>query len=230
MESFENLSSINEDLTQIEKEPSNKELLNKLYRTVHTMKGSASFLGYKKLQDITHSAENLLDELRESKFEINPDIGTISIKAYNESGQVTIEIIDDGRGLDREKIGKKAIEKGVITQNKFDKMTDLQVYNLVFAPGFSTAEKITNTSGRGVGMDVVKTNIEKIGGSVIVNSEFGIGSTFKMRIPLTLAIVPALIIKSNKEAFAIPQLNLLDLKLRKKKEKSKIFKVVNFSS
>ncbi|MFT6630221.1 MAG: two-component system chemotaxis sensor kinase CheA [Bacteriovoracaceae bacterium] len=430
VESFEHLTSIREDLTQIEKDPTNKELLNKLYRTVHTIKGSVSFLGYRKLQDITHSAENLLDELRENNFSINSDIvdalldtfdlfnlilkgiekndiegninidsirkrldnllankgqllklsiaenknneqnmreensheghersldfyssacapdaisvdkvpgansvvkvnvkdldkimnivgelvitrneivqyansrqvqelttlsqelnsltselqtevmksrmqpigiilthferavrdfsrennkninlllsgleteldktlvesikdslghiirnacdhgietieerkiknksdqGIISIKAYNESGQVVIEIVDDGRGLDRHKIGKMAIKKSLITKNQFDEMTDIQVYNLVFTPGLSTAKKITNVSGRGVGMDVVKTNIEKIGGSVIVNSELGIGSTFKLRIPQTLAMVSALITKNNNE-------------------------------
>jgi two-component system chemotaxis sensor kinase CheA len=428
VESFEHLNSISEDLTQIEKDPTNKELLNKLYRTVHTIKGSVSFLGYRKLQDITHSAENLLDELRENNFSINSDIvdtlfdtfdlfslilkgiekndnegnidiisnrkrldnllankgqllkssvpenkineknkkeennnegaersldfyssasdatviekapaansvvkvnvkvldkimnivgelvlsqneivqyansrqeqelttlsqqlnsitfelqtevmktrmqaigiiltnferavrdfsrennkninlllsgleteldqtlvesikdslghiirnacdhgietieerkiknksdqGIISIKAYNESGQVVIEIIDDGRGLDRQKIGEMAIEKSLITKGQFDEMTDIQVYNLVFLPGFSTVKKVTNISGRGVGMDVVKTNIEKVGGCVIVNSEFGIGSTFKLRIPQTLAMVSALSTKNNKE-------------------------------
>jgi two-component system chemotaxis sensor kinase CheA len=137
--------------------------------------------------------------------------GDIWIKAYNESGQVTIEIVDNGKGLNKEKIGKKAIEKGVITSDQFESMNDQQIYGLIFAPGFSTAEEITNISGRGVGMDVVKTNIEKIGGSVSVNSELGVGTTFKLRIPLTLAIVPALVIKSLGESFAIPQLNLVEL-------------------
>lgn len=149
--------------------------------------------------------------------------GTVHIKSYNESGQVTVEIVDDGRGLNRERIGQKAIEKNLITPEKYEKMTDTQVYNLIFAPGFSTAEKITNISGRGVGMDVVKTNIEKIGGSVIVTSEYGVGTTFKLRIPLTLAIVPALIIKSSNESFAIPQLNLVELvRLETEEEKQSI--------
>ena len=137
--------------------------------------------------------------------------GEITIKAYNESGQVTIEIVDNGRGLDKQKIGFKAIDKGVITQEQFQNMNDQQVYGLIFAPGFSTADRVTSISGRGVGMDVVKTNIEKIGGSVSVNSQLSLGTTFKLRIPLTLAIVPALIIKSFGESFAIPQLNLVEL-------------------
>ncbi len=164
---------------------------------------------------LVHIIRNACDhgmETFEEREETNKPIeGTILIKSYNESGQVTIEIVDDGRGLDRAKIGGKAVEKGVITQERFDQMSDTQVYNLIFAPGFSTADKITNISGRGVGMDVVKTNIEKIGGTVSVNSELGTGSTFKLRIPLTLAIVPALVIKSSHEAFAIPQLNLMEL-------------------
>lgn len=166
-----------------------------------------------------HGMETIEEREKTSK---SPE-GTVHIKAYNESGQVTIEIVDDGRGLDREKIGKKAIEKEVITQEKYEKMSDTQVFNLIFAPGFSTAEKITNISGRGVGMDVVKTNIEKIGGSVIVTSELGVGTTFKLRIPLTLAIVPALIIKTDNESFAIPQLNLVELvRLETREEKMQI--------
>jgi two-component system chemotaxis sensor kinase CheA len=152
--------------------------------------------------------------------------GTIWIKAYNESGQVTIEILDDGRGLNRDKIGAKAVEKGVITSESLERMTDQQVFGLIFAPGFSTAEQVTNISGRGVGMDVVKTNIEKIGGSVNVNSKLGEGTTFKLRIPLTLAIVPALVIKSIGEFFAVPQLNLVELvRLESDEEKALIEKI-----
>ncbi len=175
---------------------------------------------------IRNACDHGMETIEERENTTKPKEGTIHIKSYNESGQVTVEIVDDGRGLNREKIGLKAIEKGVITQEKYESMTDNQVYNLIFAPGFSTAEKITNISGRGVGMDVVKTNIEKIGGSVVVTSEFGVGTTFKLRIPLTLAIVPALIIKSNNESFAIPQLNLVELvRLETEEDKSAIEKI-----
>ncbi|MAZ48230.1 MAG: hypothetical protein CME65_06685 [Halobacteriovoraceae bacterium] len=139
------------------------------------------------------------------------ETGYVFIKSYNESGQVTIEISDDGKGLDPERIAAKAIEKGVINQAKLDTMSETQVINLIFKPGFSTAEKVTNISGRGVGMDVVKTNIEKIGGAVSVSSVKGSGTVFKLRIPLTLAIVPSLMIKSEGETFAIPQQNLVEL-------------------
>ena len=147
--------------------------------------------------------------------------GTVWIKSYNESGQVTIEIVDDGKGLDPAKLAKKAIEKGLVSADRVEKMTEAQIYNFIFNAGFSTAAEITNISGRGVGMDVVKTNIEKIGGSVSVTSELGRGTTFKLRIPLTLAIVPALIIKSQDESFAIPQLNLVELVRLETKEETK---------
>lgn len=160
---------------------------------------------------IRNSCDHGIETLEEREKTTKSIEGMIHIKSYNESGQVTVEIVDDGRGLNREKIGAKAIEKGVVTPEKLESMSDEQIYSLIFAPGFSTAEKVTNISGRGVGMDVVKTNIEKIGGSVSVQSELGVGTTFKLRIPLTLAIVPALIIKANEEAFAIPQLNLVEL-------------------
>ncbi len=175
---------------------------------------------------IRNACDHGMETIEERSQTAKSETGTIHIKAYNESGQVTIEIVDDGRGLNRDKIGAKAIEKGVISSEKFEKMSNNQVYNLIFAPGFSTAEKITNISGRGVGMDVVKTNIEKIGGSVNVTSELGVGTTFKLRIPLTLAIVPALIIKSWGESFAIPQLNLVELvRLETEEEKSQIEKI-----
>lgn len=175
---------------------------------------------------IRNACDHGLESIEERKAAGKDPGGTILIKSYNESGQVTIEIVDDGKGLDRNKIGEKGIEKGVLTPEKLEKMSDPQVFGLIFAAGFSTAEKITNISGRGVGMDVVKTNIEKIGGSVSVNSKLGVGTTFKLRIPLTLAIVPVLIIKSGGESFAIPQLNLVELvRLETEKEKSLIEKI-----
>ena len=160
---------------------------------------------------IRNAADHGLESIEERQSLGKNPQGMIHIKAYNESGQVTIEIIDDGRGLNAEKIKNKAMEKKLFSEERLEKMSDQQIYNLIFSPGFSTAEKITNISGRGVGMDVVKTNIEKIGGTISISSDLGKGTTFKMRIPLTLAIVPALIIKNNKQSFAIPQLNLVEL-------------------
>ncbi|MEO0652205.1 MAG: chemotaxis protein CheA, partial [Planctomycetota bacterium] len=137
--------------------------------------------------------------------------GTVELRAYHEGGRVNIEILDDGRGLDPEKIKQKAIEKGVVTTEQAMSMGPRELTNLIFAPGFSTAEKVTNISGRGVGMDVVRTNIERIGGTLDVTSEVGRGTRIDIRIPLTLAIVPALIVEGRGERFAIPQLSLVEL-------------------
>lgn len=160
---------------------------------------------------IRNSCDHGIEDLPGRKSAGKSEQGTVTIKAYNESGQVTIEIFDDGKGLDPQRIGQKAVEKGIISEAKLNEMSESQIINLIFKPGFSTAEKVTNISGRGVGMDVVKTNIEKIGGTVSVNSNLGYGTNFKLRIPLTLAIVPSLMIKSKGENFAIPQLNLVEL-------------------
>jgi len=137
--------------------------------------------------------------------------GRLLLRAYHEGGQVNIEISDDGAGLDSEKIRRKAIEKGLLTSEQAARMGEREAVNLIFLPGLSTAEKVTNVSGRGVGMDVVKTNIEKIGGTVDLQSKAGVGTTVKMKIPLTLAIIPALIVTSGGERYAIPQVSLLEL-------------------
>jgi two-component system chemotaxis sensor kinase CheA len=137
--------------------------------------------------------------------------GTIALRAYHEGGQVNIEIRDDGAGINAERVKEKAIEKGLISADQAARMSEREAFNLVFLPGFSTAEKITNVSGRGVGMDVVRTNIARIGGSVDINSELGAGTTLKIKIPLTLAIIPALVVTSGGENFAIPQVSLVEL-------------------
>ena len=164
---------------------------------------------------MTHVIRNCVDhglespELRMAAGK--PAEGRVGLRAYHEGGQVNIEISDDGRGIDPEKVRDKAVQRGVVTAEQAARMSERQVINLVFLPGFSTAEKVTNVSGRGVGMDVVKTNIEKIGGSVDIQSTPGAGTTLKIKIPLTLAIIPALIVTSGGERFAIPQVSLLEL-------------------
>ena len=137
--------------------------------------------------------------------------GQILMRAYHEGGQVNIEIIDDGAGLNLTRIRQKAVEKKLMSSEEAARLSDREATNIIFLPGFSTAEQITNVSGRGVGMDVVKTNIEKIGGSVDIQSTFGQGTTIKIKIPLTLAIVPALIVRAGGDRFAIPQVSLLEL-------------------
>jgi two-component system chemotaxis sensor kinase CheA len=137
--------------------------------------------------------------------------GRLLLRAFHEGGRVIIEISDDGAGLNSGRIRIKALEKGLITPDQAATMGERDAVNLIFLPGFSTAEKVTNVSGRGVGMDVVKTNIEKIGGTVDVQSKEGTGTTVRMKIPLTLAIIPALIVTSAGDRYAIPQISLLEL-------------------
>ena len=164
---------------------------------------------------LTHLVRNAVDhgiEAPEVRRAAGKDLeGRLFLRAFHEGGQVNIEITDDGAGLDYEKIRNKAIQKGLITGDQAARMTEREIANLIFMPGLSTAAKVTNVSGRGVGMDVVKTNIENIGGTVDVQSKFGQGSTVRMKIPLTLAIIPALIVTTSGDRYAIPQVSLLEL-------------------
>jgi two-component system, chemotaxis family, sensor kinase CheA len=137
--------------------------------------------------------------------------GHLKLRACHEGGQVLVEISDDGAGINTERVRSKAIERGVITAQQATRMSEGEILNLVFLPGFSTAEKVTNLSGRGVGMDVVKTNIDRVNGTVDLHSYPGKGTTVKIKIPLTLAIVRAVIIQSNGKRFAIPQVNIQEL-------------------
>jgi two-component system chemotaxis sensor kinase CheA len=160
---------------------------------------------------IRNSVDHGLEGPEERLAAGKSDTGTLTLKAYHESGLVNIEIIDDGRGINVERVKSKAVEKGVITQAQADTLSERDAVNLIFHPGFSTAEKVSDISGRGVGMDVVKSNIEKIGGSVDFRSVQGKGTNLKIKIPLTLAIIPALIVTTANERFAIPQMSLLEL-------------------
>ncbi len=164
---------------------------------------------------LTHLVRNSVDhgiELPEERVRAGKDrTGRLMLRAFHEGGQVNIEITDDGAGLNVERIRKKAVERGVITAEQAARMTEREIFNLIFLPGFSTAEKVTNVSGRGVGMDVVKTNVEKIGGTVDVQSTLGRGTTVRVKIPLTLAIIPALVVTCGGDRYAIPQVSLLEL-------------------
>ena len=164
---------------------------------------------------LTHIVRNSVDhgverpEVRQAAGK-DPE-GRLFLRAFHEGGQVNIEISDDGAGLDQDRIRNKALQKGLVSAEQAGGMSDREIVNLVFLPGFSTAEIVTNVSGRGVGMDVVKTHIEKIGGTVDLQSKPGQGVMVRMKIPLTLAIIPALIVTSAGERYAIPQVNLLEL-------------------
>ena len=164
---------------------------------------------------LTHLVRNSLDhgiELPAARVQAGkPACGCLTLRAFHEGGQVNIEISDDGAGLSRERICAKAVERGLLTAEQSPLLPDRDVFGLIFLPGFSTAEKVTSVSGRGVGMDVVKTNVEKIGGTVDVQSTPGQGTTVRVKIPLTLAIIPALVVRSRGERFAIPQVSLTEL-------------------
>ncbi|UUX50528.1 chemotaxis protein CheW [Nisaea acidiphila] len=154
-----------------------------------------------------HGIEDGPDRLAAGKSEG----GTITLNAYHEGGHIIIEIKDDGKGLDPEKIKAKAVANGLVAESEADTLSEQQIQQFIFRAGFSTAAQVTSVSGRGVGMDVVRTNIEKIGGTIELKSVFGKGSTFIIKIPLTLAIVSALIVEAGGERFAIPQLSVVEL-------------------
>jgi len=164
---------------------------------------------------LTHLVRNALDHGIETPADRiaagKPGQGRLLLRSYHESGQVVVEISDDGKGIDPDVIVRFAIERGVITRDQAARMETREIVNLIFRPGFSTAAEVTNVSGRGVGMDVVRTNIERIGGTVDMQSQVGVGTTCRVRIPLTLAIIPALVIGEGEETYAIPQANLVEL-------------------
>ncbi|WP_134500595.1 hybrid sensor histidine kinase/response regulator [Microvirga pakistanensis] len=164
---------------------------------------------------LTHMVRNSADHGIESPADRRaagkPEKGTIRLSAFHEGGSITIEIADDGRGLNFDAIRKKAVERGIASEAEAERISDAQVAKFIFHPGFSTAAKVTSVSGRGVGMDVVKTNIELIGGVIDIRSEQGRGSTFIIKIPLTLAIVSALIVAAKNQRFAVPQGSVQEL-------------------
>jgi two-component system, chemotaxis family, sensor kinase CheA len=180
---------------------------------------------------LTHLVRNSVDhgiELPEDRVKVGKNrAGRLILRAFHEGGQVNIEISDDGAGLNSERIRKKALERGVITSEQAARMTEREIFNLIFLPGFSTAEKVTNVSGRGVGMDVVKTNVERIGGNVDVQSTPGQGTTVRVKIPLTLAIIPALVVTCGGDRYAIPQVSLLELVRLEAEEVSKGIELVH---
>ena len=153
-----------------------------------------------------HGVEPKEDRIAAGKSEQ----GTVNLKAYNEGNHIVVEIKDDGHGMDPEILKAKAVEKGIISEREADTMTDKEAYSLVFRAGFSTAKVVTNVSGRGVGMDVVKTNIEKLNGIIDVDSELGEGTTFKLKIPLTLAIIQSLLVGVQEEFYAIPLASVIE--------------------
>ena len=159
---------------------------------------------------IRNSCDHGIEAPEERIAKGKPETGTIALKAYNEGNQIVIQIDDDGKGLDPEMLKNKSLEKGIITEKEADTMSDKEAFALIFKPGFSTAAAVTNVSGRGVGMDVVKTNIEKLNGIIDIDSEVGKGTSIKLKIPLTLAIIQALLVGVQEEHYAIPLASVLE--------------------
>jgi two-component system chemotaxis sensor kinase CheA len=160
---------------------------------------------------LRNSADHGLETPEERRAAGKPERGHIRLSAWHEGGFIVIQIADDGRGLDTERIKAKAIAQGLTTEAELEKLTEQQIHKFVFAPGFSTAAQVTSISGRGVGMDVVRTNIDQIGGTIDVRSVPGVGVSFTLKIPLTLAIISALIVEAAGDRFAIPQLAVVEL-------------------
>jgi two-component system chemotaxis sensor kinase CheA len=164
---------------------------------------------------LTHAVRNSVDHGIESPADRvlagKPAEGCIALKAFHQGGSVVIEVSDDGGGIAMERVLAKALERGLVTADQAAEMSEREALQLIFLPGFSTASAVTTVSGRGVGMDVVRANVEKVGGSVELESKVGIGTTLRLRVPLTLAIVPALVVRSGGQSFALPQTTLMEL-------------------
>ncbi len=159
---------------------------------------------------IRNSCDHGIEMPEERLAKGKDELGIIGLKAYNEGNQIVIQIDDDGKGLDTDMLKNKSLEKGIITEKEADSMSDKEAFGLIFKPGFSTAAAVTNVSGRGVGMDVVKTNIEKLNGIIDIDSEVGVGTSMKLKIPLTLAIIQALLVGVQEEYYAIPLASVLE--------------------
>ena len=164
---------------------------------------------------LTHAVRNAVDHGIEPPAERvmagKPSEGCVRLRAFHQSGSVVIEVADDGAGIAMERVLAKAVERGLVTAEQAAEMTEREALQLIFLPGFSTAAAVTTVSGRGVGMDVVRANVEKVGGSVELESQVGMGTTLRLRVPLTLAIVPALVVRSGGQSFALPQSALVEL-------------------
>ncbi|ESQ88502.1 chemotaxis protein CheA [Asticcacaulis sp. AC460] len=197
-----------------------RDLSHELHKKIDlVMEGEATELDRQVLElirdPLTHMVRNSADhglETTEERIALGkPAVGTVKLAAFHEGGYIVIRISDNGKGLNTARIREKLVEKGLATRTELDTMSDQQVHRYIFAPGFSTAAKVTNLSGRGVGMDVVRTNIEQIGGQIDLNSIPGQGTTFTIKIPLTLAIVSALIVGAGGQKFAVPQTAVMEL-------------------
>ncbi len=171
---------------------------------------------------VRNSADHGIETPEVRKTAAKNETGTITLKAYHHGGHILINISDDGKGIDPDIIRRKALEKGVVSEIELERMSDDQVLQMIFRPGFSTADKISHISGRGVGMDIVRANIEKLGGTIEMQSKKGVGSTFIIKIPLTLSIISVLLVGVGDQSFAIPQLAITEIVSFKKEDNHQI--------
>jgi two-component system chemotaxis sensor kinase CheA len=182
---------------------------------------------------LTHAVRNAVDHGIESPADRvlagKSAEGCLRLKAFHQSGSVVIEVSDDGAGIAMERVLAKAVERGLVTPEQAKEMTEREALQLIFLPGFSTAAAVTTVSGRGVGMDVVRANVEKVGGSVELESKVGVGTTLRLRVPLTLAIVPALVVRSGGQSFALPQTALVELVYIPARDREKVVERVGAS-
>ncbi len=176
---------------------------------------------------IRNAADHGLEMPEEREKEGKSRDGMISLKAYHEGGYVNIDVVDDGRGIDIESVKKKAVEKNFVSRQDLAVMGELDILKLLFRPGFSTSDKVSDISGRGVGMDVVKTNIEKLGGNIEIFTTPGTGTTFRLLLPLTLAIISSLIVETEGQKFALPQVNLQEIVRIKSDDASRKIEYIN---
>lgn len=179
---------------------------------------------------LTHAVRNAVDHGIEAPADRvlagKTAEGCLKLRAFHQSGSVVIEVADDGAGISMEKVLAKAVERGLVTQEQAASMSEREALQLIFLPGFSTAAAVTTVSGRGVGMDVVRANVEKVGGSVELESKIGVGTTLRLRVPLTLAIVPALVVRSGSHSFALPQSALVELVYVPRREAEKAVETI----
>ena len=171
------------------------------------LEGAKSIFTHLVRNSLDHGVEHPDERIKSGK---NPE-GSIAVQVSQNTGFVQFEIIDDGGGINPEKLKEKALNKNIITQSQLENMSDDAALNLIYSPGFSTAGNITDISGRGVGMDVVKTEVEKLGGSISLKSELGSGTTFTIKLPQSMAILHSLIINSNDKSYAIPRNNISEV-------------------
>ncbi|QHS51468.1 chemotaxis protein CheA [Edaphobacter sp. 12200R-103] len=182
---------------------------------------------------LTHAVRNAVDHGIESPADRvlagKSAEGCLRLRAFHQSGSVVIEVSDDGAGIAMERVLAKAVERGLVVPEQAKEMTEREALQLIFLPGFSTAAAVTTVSGRGVGMDVVRANVEKVGGSVELESKVGVGTTLRLRVPLTLAIVPALVVRSGGQSFALPQTALVELVYIPARDREKVVERVGAS-